>query len=321
MKHIYITRPIPSLASSMLRDAGFEVTQNTASKIPSPRNLIKALKGKKYDGVLSLLTEKIDASIFDAAPEAKIISNYAVGFNNIDVEEAKKRGVAVTNTPVTSEPVAEFTLALILALATRIVEGDRFMKKGKYAGWDPNLLNGTDLKGKVLALVGSGRIGFSVAERAYKALGMKIEYYDPIPNPKLEAECGAVRHENVDDLLKVGDYVSIHVPLMKETEHLIDGRRLSLMKPNAFLINTSRGPVVDEKALEKALKERVIRGAAIDVYEFEPKVSRGLRKLENVILTPHIASARESARLEMAKVAAQNIIDFFEGKKPVGLVG
>lgn len=320
MKHIYITRDIPDIAIELLTKAGFLVTENKTARIPTERSLIKALKAHPYDGVVTLLTDPIKRSIFDACPSLKIVSNYAVGFNNIDVTEAHARNIAVTNTPVSNEHVAEFTLALILALATRLVEGNAYTKAGKYTGWSPALFNGTDIKGATLGLIGSGRIGCSVGERAYKALGMNIVYHDVVENRHLEAGSDAKRMASIEELLKVSDYVSLHVPLLPETTHLINEARLKLMKPSAFLINTARGPVVDEQALEKALKKGLIAGAALDVFEHEPHISRTLRSLPNVILTPHIASSRVSARIEMARIAAQNIIDFFNGKRPQGLV-
>lgn len=320
MKHIYITRRIPHIATDMLTLAGYMVTENQDDEIPTDAALRKIVSKGGYSGVITLLTDHIDKHFFEAARGVQIVSNYAVGFNNIDLPAARAHRVAVTNTPVSNEHVAEFTLALILALATRLVEGNEFVKAGKYTGWSPSLFNGTDVKGKTLGLIGTGRIGNSVAERAYKALGMNIAYYDPIQNTHIEHELQAVRYGTVDELVPFADYISLHVPLIPETTHLMNAERFARMKPSAFLINTSRGPVVDEAALERALVRNVIRGAALDVFEFEPHISKTLRSLPNVIATPHIASARESAREEMAKLAAQNIIDFFDGKKPVGLV-
>lgn len=321
MKHIYITRRIPHFATDMLTLAGYMVTENQDEDIPTDAALRRIVSKGAYDGVITLLTDHINKAFFEAVPHVKIVSNFAVGFNNIDVEAAKAHGVAITNTPVSNEHVAEFTLALILALATRLVEGNDYVKRGKYSGWSPSLFNGSDIKGKTLGLIGTGRIGNSVAERAYTALGMNIAYFDPIQNSHIESICCAKRHETVESLIAEADYVSIHVPLMPQTMHLMNEARIALMKPSAFLINTSRGPVVHEQALEKALVNGAIRGAALDVFEFEPHISKTLRSLPHVILTPHIASSRESARIEMARLAAQNIIDFFEGKKPVGLVG
>jgi len=287
----------------------------------SQKELIKALKKGSYDAVVSLLTDKIDSNVFDAAPSVKIFANYATGFDNIDIIEAKKRGVAVSNAPApqTSESVAEHALALALALAARIVEADEFVRKGKYKGWDPMLYIGMDVLGKTLGLVGVGRIGSRVAHYA-SGLGLKVIYTDVVRNAELEAESGAVFCNSIGELLPAADIVSLHVPLMDSTHHLINEARLRSMKRTAFLVNTSRGPVVDEIALTKALQDKTIAGAALDVFEFEPKIAPGLAKLPNVILTPHIASASLQTRDEMAQMAANNIIDLFEGRTPTNSV-
>ena len=301
----------------MLIDKGYNVDIYPKEDPPTQKEIIKYLKKKPYDAVLSLLTDKIDANIFDIAPTVKIYANYAVGFDNIDVSEAKKRGILVTNTPgAFSDCIAEQTMAFILGLTTRMVEADDFMRKGKYEGWSPMNFMGTDLKGKTLGLLGAGHIGERVAYHASKGFDVKVIYYDVVRNEKIENDCGAVFYPTVEEVLKQSDIVSLHVPLLDSTKHLINEERLKLMKPSSFLINTSRGPVIDEVALVKALQTGVIRGAGLDVFEFEPKLTKGLIKLPNVILTPHISSARESARNEMATLAAQNIIDFFDSGKP-----
>jgi lactate dehydrogenase-like 2-hydroxyacid dehydrogenase len=263
--------------------------------------------------VITLVTDKIDATIFDAVPNIKLYANYAIGFDNIDIVEAKKRGILVTNTPGNyAYCIAEHTIALILGLTTRMVEADDFVRAGKYTGWAPMLLVGTDVEQKTLGLIGAGRIGERVAHHASRGFDMPVIYYDVIRNEKIEKEYGAKYYPKVEDVLKLADVVSLHVPLLDSTRHLINDARLKMMKPSAFLINTARGPVVDEKALVKALQRGTIRGAGLDVFEFEPKLAEGLAELPNVILTPHIASARESARNEMAKVAAENVIEFLE---------
>lgn len=315
MKKIYITRKIPDIGVKLLQDKGYTVDVYPKDRVMSQSELIRVLKNGSYDGVVSLLTDKIDSKVYDAAPSVKVFANYATGFDNIDVVEAKKRGIAVANAPApqTSESVAEHALALALALAARIVEADEFMRKGKYKGWDPMLFIGMDVLGKTLGIVGVGRIGGKVAHYA-AGLGMKIIYSDVSRNEQIEKESAAVYCASIDELLPQADIVSLHVPLMDSTRHLINEARLKTMKPTAFLVNTSRGPVVDEIALTKALKEKTIAGAALDVFEFEPKIAPGLAKLPNVILTPHIASASLQTRDEMAEMAANNIIDFFEGK-------
>lgn len=316
-KKIYITRQIPEAGLKLLREKGIEFDMGTKELPPSKKDLVKALKKKSYDGVISFLTDPVDKDIFDACPKAKIFANFSVGFNNVDLEEAKKRGIEVSNTPGTSElAVAEHTIALMFALTTRIVEGDRYMRMGKYKGWNPNLLVGTDMKGKTIGLVGCGAIGSQVAKVLHNGFNANIIYSDVVENKKLEEETGAIKKDFIY-LVKESDIISLHCPLLESTTHLINKEVLSMMKPEAFLVNTARGPVVDEKALVEALKNKQIRGAALDVYEFEPKIVKGLNKLDNVILTPHIASARESARNMMAEIAAKNIISVLEGGKAI----
>lgn len=301
----------------ILRDKGYEVDVNPKDKMLGQKQLINFLKKKPYDVVLTLLTDKIDRKIFEAAPSVRMFANYASGFDNIDVAEAKKLGIVVTNAPALSTcvAVAEHTIAMIIAMYTRINEGDRYVRKGKYKGWSAMNLIGSNFSGKTLGLIGAGRIGERVAFYA-KNLGMKIVYTDVKPSEQINNEYNATFFPTPEEVLRYADVVSLHVPLLPTTKHLIDERRLKIMKPTSFLVNTSRGPVIDEKALEKALKNKVIAGAALDVFEFEPKVTRGLLKLENTILTPHIASASMEARIEMVQVATSNIIDFLEGRIP-----
>lgn len=311
-KKIYITRKIPEAGLKILREHGIEFDMGTATLPPSKKYLIKMLKKQPYDGVISFLTDKIDGEIFDACPNAKVFANFSVGFNNIDLEEIKRRGVLVSNTPGTSgTAVAEHAVALMLALTTRLVEGDKFMRKGKFKGWDPELLVGTDMKDKTIGLIGVGDIGSKVAKILHSGFGANIIYSDMNQNTSLENETSAIKKET-SDILKEADIISLHVPLLPSTTHLINKETLSIMKKSAFLINTSRGPVIDENALVDALKNGTIAGAGLDVYEFEPKLAKGLAKLPNVVLTPHIASARNTARDMMAEIAAKNIVSFFE---------
>ncbi|TSC67582.1 MAG: d-isomer specific 2-hydroxyacid dehydrogenase nad-binding protein [Parcubacteria group bacterium Gr01-1014_72] len=315
MTKIFVTRKIPDLGITMLREKGFEVDVSSKNRPLTKRELIKFLQKKSYDGVLSLLTDPIDAEVMDAASTVKIYANYAIGFNNIDITEAKKRGIIVTNTPGGgADRVAEHAFALILALSCRVVEGDNFMRKGKYKGWDPMIFHGTKIAGKTLGIIGTGRIGADIAKRAARGFEMKVVYYDVVRNEALERDFGAVFLATPEEVLKQSDVVSLHVPLTKETTHLINRERLALMKKTAFLINTSRGPVVDETALVAALKAGTIAGAGLDVFEREPKLAKGLAKLPNVVLTPHIASATAEARHDMARLAAGNLIAFFEGR-------
>lgn len=308
---VLVTHEIPDVGIKMLKDKGYEVDI-------APLDTIKS---KPYDAVLTLLTDNITKEILDSAPTVKVFANYAIGFNNFDVEEAKKRNVILTNTPGGgADHVAEHTWALILALSCRIIEGDAYVRQGKYTGWDPMLLHGKQLKSSVLGIVGTGRIGADVAHRAKYGFGMEVAYYDVKRNESLEKEIGATFYPTVDEVLKVSDVVSIHVPLLPSTQHLINADRLKLMKKSAYLVNTSRGPVIDENALVEALKNGVIRGAGLDVFESEPNLAKDLATLPNVVLTPHIASATEESRHEMAVMAAENIISVLEtgvAKNPV----
>lgn len=282
---------------------------------------MNAVKERPYDAVLCLLTDNIDAEVFATVPTAKIFANYAVGYNNIDINAAKAAGVVVTNTPdVLTDTVAEYAFSLMLAVAKRIPEADRFTRENKYEGWAPELLLGSDLKGKTLGILGAGRIGFGVADRAVKGLGMKVIYNDIKPNEILEKETGAVYKDSTEAVLKEADVVSIHVPLLDSTKHLINAERLAMMKKSAYLINTSRGPVVDEAALVKALREKVISGAGLDVFENEPALAPGLADLPNVTITPHIASASRETRNKMSEMAAENIIAHLSGNVPSNLV-
>lgn len=314
---IYITRQIPDEGINLLKGKGYDVVINPHDRVLSKDELIAALSGNAYDAVLCLLTDTIDADIFEAAgPQCRIFANYAVGFDNIDLTSAAKKNIIITNTPgVLTNTVAEHTFALMLAISRRIAEADAFTREGKYIGWAPMLLLGNDFSAKTLGIVGLGRIGSRVAHHAAKGFEAKIIYHDVQKNADFEKEFNAVYKENLDDLLAEADYVSIHVPLLDSTRHLIDARRLGLMKPSAYLINTSRGAVIDETALSLALQKNSIKGAAIDVFEHEPSLAPGLSQLKNIIMTPHIASGTEETRQAMSRLAAENIIAVFEGKE------
>jgi glyoxylate reductase len=317
MKNIFITREIAENGIKMLREKGYDVTIGNSKTPPSQEELIEEIKKKNYDILVTLLTDKIDRKVFDASPSTKLFTNYAIGFDNIDLVEATKRGITVTNTSGNYvDSVAEHTIGLLLALMARLVEADTFVREGKYKGWDPMLFIGDKLENKTVAIIGTGRIGERVAHKLYKGFGVKIIYYDVIKNEKIERDCNAQFINSVDEALSLADVVSIHVPLLSTTHHLINKENLKKMKPSAYLINTSRGAVIDEIALVEALRNNKIRGAGLDVYEFEPKLTEGLTKLKNTILSPHIASAQLEAREEMSKIVAENIIDFFEGKIP-----
>ena len=321
MSKVYVTRKIPEVGIKMLQDAGHEVDVSSKDGVLTREELLSELKKKEYDAVLCLLTDQIDGKVYDAAPKAKIFANYAVGYNNIDVEEAKKRGITVTNTPgILTETVAEHTMALMLSIMRRVPEADKFTKEGKFKGWAPEMLLGTDLKGKTLGVLGAGRIGYRVAHHANKGFDMKIIYYDIKRNERFDKDFMAEFKETPEEVLREADVVTIHVPLLPTTRHLINKERLALMKPGAYLINSSRGPVIDEFALVDALKAGKIRGASLDVYENEPELAPGLAELPNIVLTPHIASATEETRGKMSKIAAQNILDFLNGKEPANRV-
>ena len=305
----------------MLKNRGYAVDVSPYDRPLTKQELITALKVKQYDAVLSLLTDSIDGEVFDVAPTVKIFANYAVGFNNFNVEEGKKRGVFLTNTPGGgTDRVAEHAWALILALSCKIVVADSFVRSGKYNGWDPMIFHGTKITGKTLGIIGAGRIGAEVARIASHGFGMRIVYNDIARNEKMESIHGASFWPTIEDVLKQADIVSIHVPLNESTHHLISVSHLKLMKPTAFLINTARGPIIDEQALVEALKNKVIAGAGLDVFENEPLLTPGLKDLPSVVLTPHIASATEQARQDMAILSAQNIITTLEGGTPVNMV-
>lgn len=305
----------------MLKDKGYEVVINPEDRVLTKEELINNLKGQNYDALFCLLTDRIDGEIMDSfGPQLKIIANMAMGFDNIDIEETKKRGIMVANTPdVLTKTVAEHTFSLMLAIAHRIAEADKFTRALKYQGWAPMLLLGNDLSGKTLGVVGLGRIGSRVAYHALRGFDMRVVYYDVKRNEDFEKEFSAV-YMPLEDLLKQSDFISIHVPLLDSTRHLINAENLKLMKPSAYLVNTSRGPVIDEAALAYALANKVIKGAALDVFEFEPKITPELLSLDNIVLTPHIASATEETRSEMSALAAANIIEALEGRTPPNLV-
>jgi len=279
------------------------------------------IKVADCDGIISLLTDRIDEDLMDTAgPQLKVIANYAVGFDNIDVRAATYRGIVVTNTSSAEvdEAVAEHTWALILALARRIVEADESVRRGAFRGWEPDIFLGTNVRGKTLGIIGLGKIGTYVARRA-KGYNMTVLYNKHSPDPEAEKELG-VKFASLDDLLATSDVVTLHVSLTEETRHMINPVTLSKMKKGAFLVNTSRGSVVEERALVEALRRGDLAGAALDVFETEPNVHPELIAMPNVITTPHIASATYEARYKMSEQVVTAVLDVFAGKKPQNLV-
>lgn len=317
---IIITQQIPEIAEELLKKAGHSVDVLSQDGPPSREKLLASVKGA--DAMISVLTDKIDGEVMDGdRAQLKIIANYAVGYDNIDLEAAKQRNIIITNTPgVLTEAVAEHTVALMFAVAKRIAESDKFMRAGKYKHWLPMGLAasgeeglGQQLWGKTMGIVGLGRIGSFLAEICFYGLKMKIVYNDVKRDDRFEMELKAEFH-GLPTLLAQSDVVSINVPLLDSTRHLISAKELQIMRKTAILINTSRGPVIDENALVTALREHEIAGAGLDVFENEPNLADGLRDLSNVVLTPHSASATLEARIAMAEIAAQNIIKVLSGK-------
>jgi glyoxylate reductase len=308
MPSILITRRLPSSVIAKL-SAVAEVDVYTGDAAIPAAELRARVAGK--DALVSLLTDAVDRSVIDAAPALKAIANVAVGYNNIDVPYARARGIVVTNTPdVLTESVADFTWAMILAITRRLSEGERLVRRGEWKGWALDLLLGMELRGKQLGLVGLGRIGRAVAARA-GAFGMRVAY-----TSRTEA-AGVGEAMQLDRLLLTSDVVSLHVPLTPQTTHLIDKRALTRMKRSAYLINTARGPVVDEAALAWALQHHLLAGAALDVYEHEPAIHPELRSLENVLLVPHLGSGTTETRTAMADLAADNVLAVLSGRAPL----
>lgn len=309
---VFITRKIPTIAKELLRKKGITVKVFPHDRIIT-RNEVKN-NAKNADGIIALLTEKYDRKMIDSLSNCKVIANYAVGYNNIDIEYAKSKGIVVTNTPnVLTDATAEIAAALVMACARRIPEGERLMREGKFKGWEPELLKGVQISGKTIGIVGAGRIGQATARRL-KGFGCKIVYYNKSKKTDFENELGA-KKVSLEKLLKTSDIISLHVPLNPDTKLLLDKEKLELLKPRAILVNTARGEIVDEKYLIKMLKKGRIFSAGFDVYDKEPFVNPELLKLNNVVLLPHIGSATLETRDEMAKLAAKNIINVLSGKK------
>jgi len=310
--NVYVTRLIPVEGLTLLREA-CNVEINPEDRPLTREELLKNVRGR--DGVITLLTDRIDGEVMDAARGIKGFANYAVGFDNLDVKAATERKIPLSNTPgVLTLATAEMAWTLLFAVARRLIESDKVMRSGTWPGWGPMQFIGGDVTGKTLGVVGAGRIGTAMALMS-KGFAMRVLYTDEVANPVLERELGA-RKVPFEELLRESDFVSVHVPLMPATRHLFNAGTLALMKPTAYLINTSRGPVIHEAELVEALRGNVIAGAALDVYEFEPKMVPGLAELTNVVLAPHTASATRSSRSGMSVKAATNLLAMLRGERP-----
>lgn len=313
-KNIFITQKIPVIAENILKEAGFAVRVNKSGKRLTQAELIKHLKNT--DAVLSLLSDKINAEIIRELKKCRIIANYAVGYNNIDVAAAKGSGIMVTNTPdVLTDATADLTIALMLAAARHIVTGDRFMRDGMFTGWQPFLFTGVQLSSSTIGIIGAGRIGTAVAKRVH-AFGAKIVYSSNHSNREIEKKYKGI-HVPLESLMAESDIITIHTPLNANTNRLLNKSKLDLLKKNCILVNTARGEIVDEYYLIELLKKKKILAAGLDVYDKEPMVNHELYKLDNVVLAPHTGSATVTARTQMAEIAAKNVVAVLSGNKPL----
>ena len=314
---VFVTRKIPDAGIRILREAGYDV--NVYDDIEPLSREIFLNKIENIDALIPMLSENVDKEAMDRAVKLKIIANYAVGYNNIDINYANTKKIFVTNTPnVLTEATADLTWALILSVTKRIPEADQFVRQGKFKGWEPLLMLGDDVSGKTLGIIGAGRIGQAVGSRA-RGFKMNVLYYSPSEKKQFEHQIG-VRRCEFDELIQKADILTIHCPLNEKTHHMINSENIYNFKKGAFIINTSRGPVIDEKALAQALESGHLGGAGLDVYEFEPEINSTLLKLKNVILLPHIGSATRDTRSAMACMAANNVKAVLNGNKPLNPV-
>ena len=313
MPRVFVTRELPGDALDRLREVA-DVQVWPLKTPPSPAELMKGAEGAI--GLATMLPDRIDAAVLDTAPSVRIVSNLAVGYDNIDVAAATARGVVVTNTPgVLFEAVADLTFALLLSAGRRIVEGDRIVRAGEWPAWRPDFLLGKEMHGSTLGLVGFGAIGEAVARRA-RGFGMKILYVSRTRKPAAEQELG-IENVSLEDLLRRSDFVSIHVALTLETRGMIGAAQLALMKPDALIVNTARGPIIDQAALVEALQNGRLGGAALDVFENEPiSTSDALLSLPNVVVAPHIGSATLATRSRMANLVVDNLVAYLHGERP-----
>ncbi|HTH59846.1 MAG TPA: D-glycerate dehydrogenase [Paraburkholderia sp.] len=316
-KSVYVTRGIPDETIATLREH-FDVDVNPDDRALTRDELLQRVRGR--DAVVTLLTDKIDGDVLDAAgPQCRIVANYAVGFNNFDLDAATRRGVVMTNTPgVLDDATATHAWALLLAAARRVSESERYVRAGKWQGWSPMAFIGQDVDHKTLGIAGLGRIGSKFARKA-AAFDMHVIYTDAQRNETFERETGA-RFVDKATLLRESDYLSLHLPLLPDTHHYIGAAELAAMKRDAIQINAARGPLVDEKALVDALKNKVIWGAGLDVFEDEPVLAPGLAALDNVVIVPHIASATRQTRLAMGKIVTDNVIRVLHGETPLNCI-
>lgn len=318
MKRVIITRRLPEAGLTELHEAGLDVAMRQADEAPSRAELLTLVPGAH--ALVTLMSDTVDAELLDAAgPQLAVVANYAVGYDNVDLDACRDRGVRVANTPdVLTAATADFAFALLLAAARRVLEGDRLVRGGGWSGWQPQQLLGAQVTGAKLGIVGMGRIGSAVARRA-RAFELEVLYHNRSRDQRAERETGA-RWVDLEELLSTSDFVSLHCPLTPETHHLIDAAALAKLKPSAVLVNTARGPVVDEAALAEALAERQLAAAGLDVFEREPEVERRLLDLPNVVLSPHLGSATLETRTAMARLCAEAVVAVLAGREPKNLV-
>jgi glyoxylate reductase len=314
---VLITRKIPEAGIEILKEAGYKVEIHEATGPLSRETFLQKIA--EADAVIPMLSEQIDKEVIDRAPKLKVIANYAVGYNNINVDYARSKNIYVTNTPdVLTEATADLTWALILSATKRIPESDQFVRQGYFKGWEPLLMLGDDVTGRTLGIVGAGRIGQAVGSRA-RGFRMHVLYYSPNEKKQFEHQIG-VRRCEFDELLQTADILTFHCPLNEQTRHLLNAENIYKIKKGAYIINTSRGPVIEESALVQALEKGHLGGAGLDVYEFEPKIHPKLLTLKNVVLLPHIGSATKETRSAMSRIAAENVKSVLSGKKPLNPV-
>ncbi len=319
MAKVFVSRKLPGDALQTLLDSDHEVSISEFDRPLTAEEFLERARGA--DAVLSFLTDKIDAEVIDAiGPQVKIFANYAVGFNNINIDDATEKGVVITNTPSdeVNESVAEFAWSLMLALSRRVVEADESTRRGAYHGWEPAIFLGNNMVGKTLGIVGMGRIGEMTARRA-QGWNMRVLYHNRSRKENVEKDLG-VEYVDLDTLYAESDFISLHVPLTDETRNMINKEAIDKMKSGAIIINTARGPVIHEQDLVNGLREGHLGGAGLDVFENEPRINPELVAMENVILTPHIASATWEARNKMGEQAVTSILKVLRGEKPENIV-